>query len=178
MLSRKWTVIILKDRNIYINYETMKLAVLIIGLQNSGKTTTLREIVKIHTGKEQKQMKAGWRILSLFPEFHDLTIHSYFIPASPSETNLKISDRFEKLNPEILFVAEQINGQNYSDTMAFLTINNYTILRYDLINREGDNIWERFNEFNKSQRLYDRTNLIMNDIHYQIKINYFEKIIK
>jgi GTPase SAR1 family protein len=38
----------------------MRLAILIIGPQNSGKTSTIKHLIKLYNGKTLTIMKAGW----------------------------------------------------------------------------------------------------------------------
>lgn len=152
----------------------MKIAVIIVGHQNSGKTATLKEIGRKHANKNPQRTMAGWRILSLYPDsFHALALHAYFVPASPSEANKRLYTRFENWAPEVLFLAEQINGQHYLDTFNFLKEKGYLVLRYDIVNQSGDDIWERFDLKNEKLKLDARVDLIMNDVKNQIGINYF-----
>jgi hypothetical protein len=152
----------------------MRIAVVIVGQQNSGKTATLKEIGRKHANKNPQRTMAGWRILSLFPDsFHALALHAYFVPASPTETNFKLEDRFKDWKPEVLFVAEQINGENFISTFDFLKKEDYKILRFDLTNQIGFGIWDRFDHDSAKSKLDARVDLIMNDVKNQIGINYF-----
>ncbi len=149
----------------------MKIAILIEGEQNSGKTSTIKELVNRHSDKNNFVMRRGWQRLFLNPEFRYLNLETYCVPASPSETNIKLSDRFEKWMPDVLILAEQLNGQHSTNTNSFLTQNNYTILRYAISNIDGNSDWERFNISDKSLKLTNRVNSIMSDLRNVITSN-------
>ncbi|RXQ97417.1 hypothetical protein EO244_00580 [Ancylomarina salipaludis] len=150
----------------------MKLAVVILGVQNSGKTETLRKIVKKYTGLPQKQMKAGWRFLSIFKEkIWELKLHAFFVPASPSETKYKLEDRILDLghSPEIIFLAEQTDGENRKSTFDFLEENKYKILDFELSNKNGGGIWDRFTPESKEEKLDTRTKEVITRLKEEIK---------
>lgn len=105
----------------------MKLAILILGERNSGKTSIIKNVITLCNGKSLKIMKAGWNDIFLNTIYKSLRIHFFCVPASPSETNKKLSVRFASFVPDTLIVAEQLGGINYADTMSFLTTNGYII---------------------------------------------------
>jgi len=148
------------------NKKNMRLAILIVGLQNSGKTSTIRHLIRVYNGKSLKIMKAGWKDIFLNPIFKLLKLIFYCIPASPSETDNKLSDRFSTWTwlPETLVVAEQTGGRHYVDTINFLSTNGYHVLRYDILATNGATDWERFTPSNMSSKLDNRANEIVNDI--------------
>ncbi|KRB56936.1 MULTISPECIES: hypothetical protein [Flavobacterium] len=144
----------------------MRLAIIIEGTQNSGKTSTIKELIKLFGFKNLKQMKAGWQQIFLNPIFKSLRIVFYCIPASPSETDIPLSKRFEEWQhlPEMLILAEQVGGQHHGSTMAFLNANHYHIKVFSINNSNGVNHWERFDNLTKnvklSKRAYDITDFI------------------
>lgn len=149
----------------------MKLAILIIGEQNSGKTSTIKHLVNTWGDKSLIVMKAGWQSVFLNSTFKYLKLIFFCVPASPTETNKPLSIRFSEFIPEVLIVAEQLNGSNYQNTNSFLISNNYTVLRYDIDNIIGTLDWQRFDRSNELLKLNNRTNEIINDIKKFITTN-------
>ncbi|WP_282127008.1 hypothetical protein [Marinifilum flexuosum] len=151
----------------------MKIAIVILGQQNSGKSTTLRYLVNTYTRKDLSLLRYGWQQLEPFDEIMMLKLHSYFIPASPSETNYKLVDRFKDLGytPEILFVAEQTDGRHRESTFQFLKENDYRVLKFPLSNEFGEGIWDRFkkNTEEEEKKLNDRTQEIIAKLKEEIK---------
>jgi hypothetical protein len=151
----------------------MKLAIVIEGDQNSGKTSTIRELISLYTDRSLIQMRVGWQSIYLNPIFKYLRLTCYCVPSSPSESNTKIGDRLNKLGvtPEVLIIAEQPNGKNYSDTYNFLNTNNYTIHTYTIINQNGISDWGRFDSNSKSSKLKNRADEIIDNIKNFTKQN-------
>lgn len=151
----------------------MRLAILIVGLQNSGKTSTIRHLISLYNGRSLKIMKAGWKDIFLNSIFKSLRLDFYCIPASPSETKVELSTRFAKWAwlPETLIVAEQAGGIHYASTINFLNSNGYHILRYDILNSNGPADWERFNKGNMAGKLDNRANQIVSDIKQFLKVH-------
>lgn len=149
----------------------MRLAVLIIGSQNSGKTSTIKFLINTYASKSLKVMRAGWKSIFLSKILKALRINFYCVPASPTETKIKLSVRFLTMIPEFLIVAEQVGGNNYSDTMSFLNSNGYTVLRYDISNADGASDWERYDKNSEELKLQNRANQIISDIKNFIKAN-------
>jgi GTPase SAR1 family protein len=147
----------------------MRLAILIVGLQNSGKTSTIKHLISAYNGRTLKIMKAGWKDIFLNPLLKSLRLNFYCIPASPTETKIKLSERCATWFPEVLVIAEQAGGANYADTISFLTTNHYHVLRYDILNTNGASDWERFNVSNMSSKLGNRADEIVNDIKQFLK---------
>ncbi|MCT4588805.1 MAG: hypothetical protein N4A71_13330 [Carboxylicivirga sp.] len=150
----------------------MKIAIVILGEQNSGKTETLRKFVKTYSDRRQKQMRAGWRELSIYKEhLWELKLHAYFVPASPSETDYKLKDRIKDMGytPEILFLAEQTDGHNRESTFEFLNKKEYEIIQFELSNEKGDGTWDRFNKSTESKKLNSRTQEINSKLKDVIK---------
>lgn len=149
----------------------MKLAILIQGEQNSGKTSTIRELINLQSDKSVSNMRRGWQRIFLNKQFKYLKLDVYCVPASPSETNIKLGDRFPKWMPEVLIVAEQPSGKHYSDTINFLNNNNYNVLNFAISNTNGNSDWERFTNSDRTIKLGNRTNHIVSEIRQFIAIN-------
>ena len=88
----------------------MKLAILILGVQNSGKTSTIKHLINTHSTKTLSIMRAGWNIIYFNSSFMSLRLNFFCVPASPTETNKKLSFRFTTPLPTVLIVAEQSGG--------------------------------------------------------------------
>ncbi|MDN3674107.1 hypothetical protein QWY99_13680 [Flavobacterium branchiarum] len=151
----------------------MRLAIIIEGTQNSGKTSTIKELIKLFGFKNLKQMKAGWQQIFLNPIFKSLRISFYCIPASPTETDIPLSKRFEEWEylPEMIILAEQTSGRHHASTIAFLTANHYNIKVFPINNSIGVNHWERFDNSTKNSKLSKRVDDITDFIKSFIKTN-------
>lgn len=112
----------------------MKLAIVIEGVPNSGKTSTIRELINSYGNRTLRVMRRGWNRIFLNRNFTYLKLDFYCVPASPSETNIELNQRFADWRPDVLIVALQINGQHYLSSQNFLNNNNYNILRYSIVN--------------------------------------------
>lgn len=87
----------------------MKLAILIVGKQNSGKTSTIKHLINKHCDRSLSVMRAGWQYPFLNSTFKSLRINVFCIPASPTETGIELKDRFKDWDyiPQVVIVAEQ-----------------------------------------------------------------------
>jgi hypothetical protein len=151
----------------------MRLAILIVGEQNSGKTSTIKHLIELYNGRILKNARASWKSIFLNSLLGSLKLIFYCIPASPTETKIKLSARFATWTflPEVLVIAEQSGGTNYPDTINFLALNGYNVLRYDILKTSGPADWERFNSGNVKTKLDNRANEIVDDIKNFIKSN-------
>ncbi|MDG5490594.1 hypothetical protein [Psychroserpens sp. SPM9] len=149
----------------------MRLAIVIEGEQNSGKTSTIKEFVMLFTGRKLKQMRRGWQHIFLNPSFRSIRFICYCLPASPSETGVKLGKHFKNSVPQVLVLAEQPSGINYSDTYNFLNNNGYTIIPFRILKSSGSLDWERFESSNKSTKLANRANDIADSIRNYINSN-------
>jgi len=154
-----------------------RLAIIILGDSNSGKTTTIKEFVNEHTGKNLKRMIVGWqKIILKFDCVFLINLNILFIPASPSERNKKIQtiikERKKNCFPDILIVAEQPNGKNFQNTQQWLEKNNYEIVTFEIDNSNGHNVWQKFNKKNRKKKLLNRTEEIRSNIISFIKTKY------
>ena len=149
----------------------MKLAIVIEGEQNSGKTSTIKELINLFTDRKLVQMKRGWQTIFLNHTFKSLRLICYCIPASPSETGVEIGKRLKGFTPEVLIVAEQPSGQHYSDTYNYLNMNGYTIVAFSIHNKKGSLVWERFDSKSKALKLKNRANEIVDEMRHFLKTN-------
>ena len=152
----------------------MKLAIIIEGYQNSGKTSTIKHFVNQYQNRQLKQLRSGWQNLYINPTFFStLRINPYIIPSSPSESNKLLSQRFLNWNglPDIIILAEQHNGKHQLNTENYLNSNGYHIIKHLINNVSGNSDWERFDNSNKIVKLTNRSNQIMLDITNFIKAN-------
>ncbi|GGB65131.1 hypothetical protein GCM10007424_01300 [Flavobacterium suaedae] len=151
----------------------MRLAILIVGEQNSGKTATIRNLINLYSRKSLTVMRRGFSWLFLNQDFKCLELVTYCVPASPTETGIDLKDRFQDWDniPQTLIVAEQLNGNKYHNTLNFLNTKGYHILRYDLSNSNGSGIWDRFNRETETIILDTRANQIIDDVKVLIKTN-------
>ena len=145
--------------------EKNKLAIILLGKQNSGKTSTIKYFDKKYDeyNRNKKYCKKGWRHLQLFKEeLGALFSLIYFIPASPSETNFPLKDRLKEFKPELLLVAEQENGKEYENTIQFLDDNNYEIEVFNLQRIKSANIWNEWTKETMEGILDNRATTIRN----------------
>lgn len=152
----------------------MKLAIIIEGGQNSGKTSTIKYFVNQYQNRQLKQLRSGWQNLFINPSlFSTLRINPYIIPSSPSESNKLLSQRFLNWKglPDIVILAEQQNGRHQVNTESFLRSNGYHIIKHLINNVSGNSDWERFDKSNEKIKLTNRSNQIMFDITNFIKTN-------
>lgn len=153
-----------------------KIAILIIGKQNSGKTTTIIFFDKVYNRDEKlkKYCRIGWRHLQLFKgKLHALFSLIYFIPSSPTETQRSLKKRLGKMRPEFILMAEQINGSEYQNTIDFLTNNDYEIIEFYINRNNSKEIWCEWDNKNMNEILEKRAIEIGNEFR-----NFILKIIK
>lgn len=115
-------------------------------------------------------MRRGWQRFYLNPKFTHLNLDAYLLPASPTESNEDISTMLKGKTPDVLFLAEQINGSQVTETLRFLKPN-YYILEYTLTNQNGNGIWDRFDSLNKQAKLKARADEIIEDVRAFISTN-------
>lgn len=142
-----------------------RLAVVIVGVQNSGKTTTLKHFCDTYYRKKVSTFKMGWRFgLSIFkPRYWGIKIDAFFIPASRTERDEYLIDLYKKLgwDPDFIFMAEQLNGKRYSDTIHYLMANGFHVKEFVLSNKEGNDTWDRWrNDLEREAKLLHRTEQI------------------
>lgn len=149
----------------------MKLAIIIEGVQNSGKTSTILHFVNQFQLRTLTVMRSGWQTLFVNTLFQTLKINPYIISSSPSESNNPLTSRFATCSdlPDIIIMAEQTGGRHHSNTTTFLTTNGYIIINYPISNVLGSLDWERFDSSTKSAKLTKRADDIMDSIKLFIK---------
>lgn len=142
-----------------------KLAVVLVGSQNSGKTTTIKAFDEQYGEvKGKTYCKAGRRYLQLH-KLKALYTYIFFVPASPTETNYSLEKRLNKINPvkprpEMILMAEQLKGHAYDSTIKFLKSEGYHIEEI-IIGHGGSTIpWKRWDASNKNLLLKNRANEI------------------
>ena len=145
----------------------MKYAILIKGIQNSGKTTTIRHFINYWADKELNIMKSGWQRICINKSLSALRLDAFCNPASPSETNVILKKRLERWDgwlPEILIIAEQVGGRHEENTNQYLSENNYDVAEYVIGNEEDGTTWKRFNSTNAESILETRSLQINKDL--------------
>jgi len=150
----------------------MNLAVVIVGAQNSGKTSTIRYLINKYSDSNLANFKAAFKFLFLNSSFKSIKITAFCIPSSPSESNRPLATRFQNWNPfpQILILPEQPGGQHYLNTINFLQNNNYKILYFHLSNQIGINHWDRFDSSSQIHILDLRADEIIAEIRTFINV--------
>lgn len=151
-----------------------RLAIVIVGVPNAGKTTTLKEFCNTYYRKRVTTFKVGWRFgLEIFKgRYSGVRIDGYFIPASRTERHEYLEEQYEKVgwDPDFIFMAEQLNGSAYSDSIHFLMNNGFQVKEFYLSNIEGDGVWDRWrNDLEMNAKLLQRTEEIADYVRSFIK---------
>jgi hypothetical protein len=142
-----------------------KIAVIIVGERNSGKTATIKYFRREfdESKKEVIQCRIGWRRIQLFLHRLDaLSCLIYFIPSSPSESNIPLEMSLKEFKPEMLLIAEQLNGKEYHSTKNFLVDNGYEIIEFTITKNNSLKIWRFWNDIEKKEILTERAKIIGN----------------
>lgn len=152
-----------------------KLAIIIIGEQNSGKTTSLRSYSDYYH-KPVSTLKKGfrWDIAPFRPKFEAIKIWAYLIPSSPTESNTPLSTTIDPLDwyPDLILMPEQVNGKEYSNSLHYLMVNEYHIREYHISKNIGDGIWDRWKDgdkFRMEAKLLQRREEIADYIRLYLK---------
>ena len=101
-----------------------RIAVIIWGFRNSGKTTTIRHLV----GVSKRLCNCNFKILNI----QNTEIEVFVEGQSPSEKDQTLEELIHVYYkkdglPNNIIVAEQINGKNAGSTINFLIKNQYKI---------------------------------------------------
>lgn len=141
-----------------------RLAIIIVGNQNSGKTTTLKHYCNRYYHTQVSTFKQGWRhgFMPFANKYLGVKIIPYFLPSSRTEKAEPIQEIISSLDwmPDFLFMAEQLNGAQYANTIHFLRSNNYHIKEFTLGNSNPDSIWHHYTSNNEMMILNHRTEQI------------------
>lgn len=126
-----------------------RLAIVLVGVRNTGKTSTLREYCEYYGNATLgPRFRKGWRwnIAPFWPSFPLVKTPAYFVQSSPTESNIPLADSIDPLRwfPELLFVAEQLGGNQYDNTISYLRLNDYHVKEFVLSNGDGIDIWDRW----------------------------------
>ncbi len=63
--------------------------------------------------------------------------------------------------PDFIFMAEQLSGSRYSDSIHYLMANGFHVKEFVLSNATGDGVWDRWkNDLEKKAKLLQRTEQI------------------
>lgn len=140
------------------------LAIIIVGKQNSGKTTTLRDFCNTYDYKSVSTFRQGWRygITPFKDNYYGVKIVSYFIPSSRSERGQSLKDTLAGLDwqPDFLFMAEQKDGVEYENTIRTLRQKKYHIKEFILDNDNPDSIWHWYDAKDAKLYLEQRTEAV------------------
>lgn len=146
---------------------TNKIAVLLVGAQNSGKTSTINHFDTYYDewDRTKKVCKVGWRHLQLhYKSLGSLISWIYFIPSSPTESRKSIKNRLGKLRPEMLLIAEQIDKgekwNKYNETIEFLTQEGYEIKEFIIGDDTQHDTWRKWTQSSRANSLDNRAVII------------------
>jgi hypothetical protein len=152
------------------------IAVMIIGLPNTGKTTTIKFFEKEcdENKKEKTRCRIGWKRIQLFlGKLDALSCIIYFVPSSPSENNESLENILKKqLNdclPEMLLIAEQPNGR-HNDTIEFLRDNQYEVIEFPIDRSANGGKWNNWDQSNRESILKSRADDIANALRSFISV--------
>ena len=146
------------------------LAIIIIGDQNVGKTTTIRRVVDVyHIHKKVTLLKKGMRYgLSPFtPTLNMVKIDAYILPSSPTESGIPLSKSIADVgwDPHLIIMAEQRNGKEYSNSINLLRAKDYHIKEFNINNIEELPIWSKWKDVDAMNlKLHYRTEEVMDYI--------------
>jgi len=143
-----------------------KIVVLIVGNHDSGKTTTIKRFEQIHdeANREIRQCRIGWRksVQLFLGRLDALLAMIYFIPSSPTEKHTHLSILLNNFLPEMLLMAEQLNGNEYNATIEFLNNNGYHIVEFRINQNANGGTWDQWEDNNMGNILLSRVTEIGN----------------
>jgi AAA+ ATPase superfamily predicted ATPase len=143
----------------------MRLAVIILGEPNSGKTSTLKHFINKHSQNNLSVLRRGRQQIQLNSQYFSyLKLHAYFLSASPSERNEPLKSILKGRIPEILFLPEQLSDSQFNNSISFLNQNQFTVLTFQINNQVGPSDWEKFNATTEKQKLDSRAYEILAEI--------------
>ncbi|WP_307996623.1 hypothetical protein [uncultured Bacteroides sp.] len=145
----------------------MKLAIVIEGEQNSGKTSTIKYLLNY----QQARLWMKNHII-LSNNFNSINVFAEAISSSPTERKEYLPVTLGNSTPDFLIIAEQKGGAFLSSTYAYLNTNSYYIITFKLTNIVGANIWDRWTSpLDEVSRLQARKDEIIKAIINFIKVN-------
>lgn len=111
-----------------------KLAIVIVGVKNAGKTTTLRYFCDAYHWKTvPKRFKRGWKygLMPFRGKTDGVKIDAYFLTSSPTEVGIPLKNNINKnFQPDFLFMAEQFNSNYYLDSIRCLWERGYHVKEF------------------------------------------------
>lgn len=149
-----------------------RLAIIIVGKQDAGKTTTLRHFCNTYDDKTVSTFKQGLRNnFRPFTKENPIKVDAYFLPASRTERATKLADTFNDLGwcPPFMFIAEQLNGAEYNNTIRTLIENKYHIKEFTLYNDNRDSVWHYYSQQDEALIQFHRTEQIADYVRAFIK---------
>lgn len=108
-----------------------KKAVVILGNPNGGKTTTILHC--INTYEDPKRNQPRKRLLNQFYQLQQ-NKKVYVQGQSPTESKISLKLLLKDKKITNLIVAEQMNGNKYTDTMKYLRDEEYEIIEFTISN--------------------------------------------
>lgn len=124
-----------------------RLAIIILGEQNSGKTSTLRSYSDYYH-KEVSTLKKGFRygVSPFKPKYWGIKVFTYILPSSPTESGIPLiaSKGPQNWFADLVLMAEQLNGSEYSNSIHYLMTHQYHIKEFVVSNHVGDGVWDRW----------------------------------
>lgn len=141
-----------------------KLAVVIVGVPHSGKTSTLRHFCNTYNDRVVSTFKEGIRtgIKPFKDKYFGVSITAYFLPSSRTEKDVSLRTMLEKIGwePDFVFMAEQLNGKEYQNTINLLRKKGYHIKEYVIEEASSDAIWRPYQKKDEEIYLKYRTEAI------------------
>jgi hypothetical protein len=149
-----------------------RLAIIVVGVSDSGKTTTLKEYTDYYKDSVST-FKKGWRHgLSPFkPKFWTVKVSAYVIPKSPTES-VPLKDTIDPLEwfPDVILMPEQLKGKEYQNSIDYLRSHDYHIKEFQLSNVSSGGVWDRWTtKLEQSTKLLYRREEIADYIRNFIK---------
>jgi len=152
-----------------------KLAIIIVGKPNAGKTTTLKHFHDSYYYKKPKYLRQVLRRdFSPFNyTFIGLKIIAFFLPSSRTETEKSLKETFVKINlgwyPDFIFMAEQLDGDEYDNTIKYLRQKEYHIKEFVITDTNPDSTWRFYDKIDCKNIQLHRTEQIADYVRNFIK---------
>ena len=144
-----------------------RLAIILVGEQNSGKTSTIRQFNDFYSQKSVTTLKKGFRynISPFKPKYMAIKIAAYILASSPTESNIPLKDSIDPIGwlPDFIIMPEQTNGMEYSNSIHYLMSNEYELKEFAISDIVGDGVWDKWqtgDTFIEEAKLFYRRELI------------------